>query len=309
MKYLKYLKGARIYALLAPILMILEVVMELYQPEIFSEIIDVGIVEGAGTKYIVTKGLIMLLYAFIGVLGGVGCCFCATRASLVLGYNLREDMFKKIQEFSFADIDSFSGASLVTRLTNDVVMMQTITAMALRMFIRAPMIFFGGVYHAIEINKTLALILCVSIPLILSILFVTLRLSFPLFKKAQDFLDKVNAVIQENLTGIRVVKAYNRAKHENDRFGKANLDYVEVSVKAQKIITFMMPAITLVMNLSIVAVVFVGSKLSSGGNVAVGEISAFITYITRILFALMMISMMLTILSRASASSERIQEA
>lgn len=309
-RYLKYLKGAWLWVIMAPVLMILEVFCDLNQPAIMSDIVDIGIrgPQGPDTNYILIKGLQMMGVAVIGMIGGVGCGYFATKASQYFGYKLRDDIYKKIQEFSFANIDKFSTASLVTRTTNDVVMLQNLVGMALRMMVRSPMLFVGGIIYACMINWKLALIFVVAIPLIFAIVLFNIRKTFPLFKTVQGKLDKVNAVIQENLTGIRVVKAYNRAKHETKRFGEANDDFVDISIRANKMMALMMPSVSIVMNISIVAIMWFSSQFVAFGSMEVGEVSAFIMYATRILSSITMMSMMFMSISRASASAARIAE-
>ncbi len=307
-RYLKYLNGAWIWVILAPVLMILEVFCDLRQPDIMSDIVDVGIRGGAGYMYILEKGIEMMGVAIIGMIGGVGCGYFATKASQYFGYKLRDDIYKKIQEFSFSNIDKFSTASLVTRTTNDVVMLQNIVGMALRMMVRSPMLFVGGIIYAIRLQPQLAVVFLVAIPLIVGIIALNIKKTFPLFKVVQGKLDKVNAVIQENLTGIRVVKAYNRADHETKRFGGANDEYVDISIRAHKLMALMMPGVSIVMNISVVAIMWFGAKLVGAGDMQVGDVSAFIMYATRILSSIMMMSMMFMSLSRASASAARISE-
>lgn len=307
-RYLKYLKGAWIWVIMAPVLMILEVYCDLRQPDIMSDIVDVGIRGGAGYMYILEKGIEMMGVAVLGMIGGVGCGYFATKASQYFGYKLRDDIYKKIQEFSFANIDKFSTASLVTRTTNDVVMLQNIVGMALRMMVRSPMLFVGGIVYAVRLQPRLAVIFLIAIPLIVGIIAFNIKKTFPLFKTVQGKLDKVNAVIQENLTGIRVVKAYNRADHETKRFGEANDEYVDISIRANKLMALMMPGVSIVMNISVVAIMWFGAQLVGAGDMQVGDVSAFIMYATRILSSIMMMSMMFMSLSRASASAARISE-
>ena len=307
-RYFKYLKGAWVWVILAPVLMILEVFCDLRQPDIMSDIVDVGIRGGAGYMYILEKGIEMMAVAIVGMIGGVGCGYFATKESQYFGYKLRDDIYKKIQEFSFANIDKFSTASLVTRTTNDVVMLQNIVGMALRMMVRSPMLFVGGIIYAVRLQPRLAVIFLIAIPLIVTIIAFNIKKTFPLFKVVQSKLDKVNAVIQENLTGIRVVKAYNRADHEVERFGGANDEYVDISIRAHKLMALMMPGVTIVMNLSVVAIMWFGARLVGNGDMLVGDVSAFIMYATRILASIMMMSMMFMSISRASASAARISE-
>ncbi len=309
-RYAKYLKGAWLWVFLAPLLMVLEVYCDLRQPDLMREIVDIGI-RGAGGPnfdFILKCGREMVLTALIGLVGGAGSLVFATKASQYFGYKLRDAIYKKVQEFSFANIDGFSAPSLITRTTNDVVMLQNVLGMALRMFVRSPMTFLGGLCYAFMINWRLALVFAAAVPIIVVIITVNVKQTFPLFSKVQDKLDRVNAVIQENLTGIRVVKAYNRAGHECGRFGQANNDYVDIAIKANKRMALMMPLVTIVMNFSIIAIFWFGAELIGAHQMKVGQVSAFITYATRILNSLTMMSMMFMSLSRAQASAKRIAE-
>lgn len=305
---MKYFNGAWIAVIMAPVLMILEVLCDLMQPDIMADIVDVGIKGGAGSGYILAEGFKMMGVALLGFVGGGGSLYFSTKASQHFGYTLRKDVFHKIQEYSFANIDRFSSASLVTRTTNDVVLLVMFVGMALRMFVRAPMTFAGGIVQAISINPTLALVLTVAIPLLIVAVVIIVRKTFPMFSQVQYKLDRVNAVIQENLTGIRVVKAFDRAQHENDRFGDANTEYVKLSIRANQIMSFMMPVITMIMNVTVVVVLWFGARLVGANEMKVGEVSAFINYITRILSSLMMMSMMFQSISRIQASGKRISE-
>lgn len=307
-RYAKYLKGAWLWVFLAPALMILEVYCDLRQPDIMSKIVDVGIRGGGGWQYVLRCGIQMIMTALIGLIGGAGSLVFATKASQYFGYRLREDIYGKVQSFSFSNVDSFSTASLVTRTTNDVVTLQNVLGMALRMMVRSPMTFLGGLVYACMINLKLAAIFAFAIPVIIFIIQLNVRKTFPLFKSVQDKLDRVNAVIRENLTGIRVVKAYNRAQHETERFKGANDDYVDISIKANKMMALMMPLVTVVMNISIIAIFWLGANLVGAKELEVGEVSAFVTYATRILNSLTMMSMMFMMLSRAQASATRISE-
>ncbi len=305
-RYAKYLKGAWLWVFLAPLLMILEVWCDLRQPDIMSNIVDVGIRGGAGSAYVLRCGGEMVLTALVGLIGGAGSLVYATKASQYFGYKLRDDIYRKVQDFSFANIDKFSTASLVTRTTNDVVTLQNLLGQMLRMLVRTPMTFFGGLIYACMINLKLALVFAVAIPLILLVIMINVKKTFPLFSKVQDKLDKMNAVIQENLTGIRVVKAYNRAEYEEKRFGEANDDYVETSIHANKLMAFMMPGVSIIMNICIVVIFWIGAQLVGAETMKVGEVSAFVQYATRILSSITMMSMMIMSISRAQASSRRI---
>jgi len=302
-----YLKPHWKSALLAPLLMLLEVTCDLLQPTLMARIVDRGIA-GGNTDVILETGTLMIAVAVLGVGGGMGCTFFACLASQNFGAGLRAALFAKTQSFSFKNLDAFSTASLITRLTNDVAQVQNIVLAMLRMMVRAPLLCLGGIVMAIALNPGLASILCVTIPLLALTLYLILRSSFPLFSQVQQRLDRVNAVLRENLAGVRVVKAFNRCGYEIGRFGTANDELSAVTVQAGRRSGMTMPAMFALMNLSVVAVIWFGGIRVSTGNMQVGQVMAFVTYMTQILFALMMVAFMIMMFSRAMASAGRIAE-
>lgn len=306
-KLYRYLKPYWKPAILAPLFMLLEVVMDLLQPRFLEKIIDVGLKQ-SDMSYIIKTGIIMVIAALVGMVGGGGCVVFSSIASQNFAFDLRNDLFKKVQAFSFKNIDRFQPETLITRLTNDVMQMQNIVLMSLRIVVRAPLLFIGGIIIAVLINPKLSLILFVAIPFLLAIFYYMIKMSFPLFSLVQKKIDRVNAVMRENLLGVRVVKAYVRHEHEKSRFLKANQDLMDVSLKAFGLIVVTMPLFMLVMNFSMVAVVWFGALQSKIGNMQVGQIMAFINYTTQILFSLMMIGNIFLFITRASASAERINE-
>ena len=305
--YLKYFKGVKKYAILAPVFMMVDAICSVVSPYMISKIIDVGIVN-ADTGYIMKMGGIMFLLA-IGVLGGgFGCMYFSAKASYGFGANLRRDIIRKIQSFSFANINKFTTASIITRATNDVEVLVQLVQMCLRMLIRSPFMFVGGIVMAISLNKGMSLILVALIPLLgLLIAFAILK-AFPLFTKVQEKIDRVNSILRENLVGSRVIKAFVREKHEQDRFRKANQDLRDLSVKSFGIMVLLMPGVTLIMNIGIAAVLWFGGKLALTGGIQVGQISSYVTYITMVLSALIMLMVMFMNLSRSKASAKRISE-
>lgn len=228
-------------------------------------------------------------------------------ASQNFGNDLRINLFEHIQKFSNKNLDQLKTGSLITRLTNDVVQLQTFVQMILRN-IRSPLLLIGSLIMAIRISPSLTLILVVAVPLLVAILYGLIRLSFPLFEKMQVKLDGVNTVLQENLSGIRVVKAFVRAKHEQKRFNTANKDYTETAIKAVRLMSLNMPLMMLVLNVSIVAVLWFGGLQSWNGSLPVGQLIAFINYITQLLMSMLMLSNMLTFFSRAKVSADRENE-
>ena len=303
----KFLRPHWKAALLAPILMFIEVLTNLWQPTLMAAIVDKGIANG-DIPFIIRTGLIMIGIALLGVVGGVGCTIAASIASHKFGADLREAVFGKVQTFSFANLDKFKTSSLITRLTNDVVRMQNVVLMSLRMLIRAPLMCVGGIIMAVVLNARLTVILLVAIPILLLLLATVAGRAFPLFAKAQQTLDRVNAVMQENLAGMRVVKAYVRSDREQVRFGQSSRRLRDITVQASRIIALAMPIMMLVMNFSIVAVIWLGGIQVTRGQMKVGEIMAYINYMTQILFSLLMVGMVFMMFSRAQVSAARVNQ-
>lgn len=306
-KLLSYLRPHWKAALLAPLLMLLEVAMDLLQPILMASIIDRGVMTG-DFAHIIRTGFIMLGIALVGIFGGVGCTVYASVASQRFGADLRYDLFKHIQTFSFRNIDEVKTGSLITRLTNDIVQLQTMVQMLLRIFVRSPLMAIGSIIMAVVISPKLAVILAISVPLLFIVMFLLIRMTLPLFSKVQQKLDRVNTVLQENLAGIRVSKAFVRADYENRRFKTANEDYTQTAIKAQRLVAVNMPLLTLILNVSIVAVLLLGGKDVIGGSFDVGTLVAFINYVTQVLFALSSVAMMLVRFSSAKVSADRILE-
>lgn len=306
-RLLKYIKPYWKSAMLAPLLMLIEVVTDLMQPRLLASIVDKGIATG-DMNFILKTGAIMIGVASIGFLGGLGCIAASSYASLSFGTDLRSALYRKVQSFSFVNIDRFQTATLITRLTNDVTQIQTVVMMSLRILVRAPFLAVGGLVMAAGINPRLSFIFAVSIPVLIAALSALIRRGFPLFAAMQQRLDRVNSVMRENLVGARVVKAFVRAAFEKNRFSKANDELVETTTEAFRIMALLMPVMMLVMNISIVAVLWFGGIQVKSGAIKVGEIMAFINYMMLILFSLMMLTFVLMMFSRAKASAERINE-
>lgn len=281
--------------------------MDLLQPKLMSSIVDDGVLAG-NLPHIVTTGLIMLLVALIGWVGGAGCTLYSSKAAVGYGTDLRQELFDHIQTFSFRNLDTFQEGSLITRLTSDITQMQTFVQMLLRMFIRSPMLIIGSIIMAFTISVKLALILILTVPVLFIILFILIKASYPLFASVQSKLDQVNAVLQENLAGIRVVKAFARARLEKKRFKQSNEDYTTTAVKAWRIVTLNAPVLSLMLNATIVAVLWFGGFQVVGGDIAAGDLIAFINYVTVVLSSLTSIGMMMMSFSRAKVSAARINE-
>lgn len=301
-----YLKPYWKIALLAPILMLVEVSMDLLQPKLMAHIVNEGIMKG-DLPLIQNTGLIMIGVALIGLLGGAGCSVFSTIASQNFGADLRNGLFRKVQSLSFRRLDQLNTGSIITRLTNDVVQVQTFVQMLLRT-IRSPLLVAGSFIMAMTISLKLTLILAVAVPALFIVLYVLIRMSFPLYAKVQARLDGVNTVLQENLSGIRVVKAFVRSDYERKRFAGANRSFTEISVKAARVIGLNMPLMMLIMNVSTVAVLWYGGVQTWNGGLPVGDLIAFINYVTQLLFSMLMFGNMLSFYSRAQASARRIHD-
>ncbi|MGG4106977.1 ABC transporter ATP-binding protein [Paenibacillus lautus] len=307
LKLFRYLRPHWAAALLAPLLMLLEVAMDLFQPILMASIIDQGVMQN-DTSHILHTGLIMLGAAAIGLLGGLGCTIYSSIASQRFGADLRRDLFRKVQTLSFRNLDDISTGSLITRLTGDIVQLQTMVQMLLRIFVRSPFLAIGSIIMAVIISPKLAIILAIAVPLLFVVMFFLIRATLPLFATVQKKLDKVNTVLKENFAGIRVSKAFVRAGYEKDRFHQANTDFTQVSVKTQRIVALNMPILTMILNISIVVVLWLGGKNAIDGSFEVGSLVAFINYVTQVLFSVSSVAMMLVRISTAKVSADRIQE-
>ncbi len=287
--------------------MIVEVIGEIVLPKIYAHIIDVG-VANSDIRYIVIACLIMIFTAILMMTGGVGGAYFASKASVNFAADLRRDVYAKIQQFSFANIDRFSTGSLVTRLTNDVTQVMNMINMMMRMCLRAPGMLIGALIASIALNPNLAKVLAVTIPLLLIVQFVVIRIGYPRFQNMQKKIDALNNRIQEDLTNERVIKSFVREEYENKRFRDTNGDLKTTTLHALNIMVSLLPSMMLMMNLTSLAVIWFGGKMVIGETMNVGDLSSFITYITQILMSLMMLTMIFMNSSRALASAKRISE-
>jgi ATP-binding cassette subfamily B protein len=306
-KVLLFLKPYWKTALLAVVLMTVEVIADLAQPRLMASVVDTGVRSG-NLAYILNKGVLMFIVTLVGVVGGVGCTVFSSYSSQYFAKDLRAELFRRVQASGFDGLDRFPTASLITRLTNDVVQVQNFVLAMLRIMVRAPLLTVGGIVMAVAINPRLSLILLLALPLLAASISLVIMKGFPLFKSVQDRLDGVNTVMRENLAGVRVIKSFVRGDYEKARFMDANDRLTEISIKASRIVSTMMPVMFFIMNVSIVAVLWFGGGLVDEGSMSVGEIIAFVTYMTQILFSLMMVAFMLMMVSRAKASADRIAE-
>ena len=307
MKWSKYVKPYWKYFVLGPLCMIVEVLGEVLMPLWYSRILNIG-VENHDVGFIVLTCALMILTALLMMGGGVGGAWFGSKAAVNFAADLRRDVYAKVQQFSFANIDKYSTGSLVTRLTNDVTQLMNFVNMLLRMFLRAPGMMIGALIAAIALNAELAKVLAVTIPIIALAEFLIIRVGFPRFTAMQQKMDKLNSTIQESLTNIRVVKSFVREDFEDEKFGRANRDLTDAAMRALGVVIFMLPMMMLLMNLTSVAVIWFGGRHVIAGDMPIGDFNAFTTYITQILISLMMMSMLFMNSSRAIASSKRIRE-
>lgn len=308
-KVLKYLKKYWYFAVLSPLFMILEVSMDLVQPSLMSRIVDDGIVR-QDFGIILNLGIQMLIFTLLGCVGGILSGVFGNLAAQNFSNDLRKDAFAKVMKMSFQQTDKFTIGSLVTRLTNDITACQDFVGMALRMMVRTLMQFIGGIVMVLSINATFGYILLFTLPIQIVVIILVLRKGAPLFSVVQSKLDRVNSVVQENVSGARVVKAYTREDYEYDRFSKANDDLVSTNLRVQKLMALLVPILSILMNASVIAVIYIGGEpvRTAAESAQVGSIMAAITYITQILMSMMMIGMMFQQVTRATASASRIRE-
>jgi ATP-binding cassette, subfamily B, multidrug efflux pump len=292
---------------IAVIFLIFEAICDLMQPTIMSKIIDVGIA-GKQTDYVIRMGGLMLLITGLGAVSASIRNIISSNVSQRFGTELRADLFRKIQTLSFENIDTFDRASLVTRLTNDVTQVQIFVNGLMRIFLKAPFLCIGSLIMATRLNPHLAVVLAIVVPIVGILIVINMRAGFPYFIKVQKALDRVNGVIREYLTGVRVVKAFNRFDYEMNKFNSANKEFQDKSVTAMRVMAIFSPGIMLTVNFGIVAVIWLGGLGVSSGQMQVGHIIAFINYMTQILFSLMIISIVFNMFVRARASAERIGE-
>lgn len=306
-RYGKYIKPYLPAFVLGPLLMVTEVLGEIMLPKLMSLIINNGVAQ-RDTGYIINMGLIMILTSLVMAVGGIGAAYFASKASICFTSDLRGDLFAKVQDFSFKNIDQYSTGSLVTRLTNDIQQVQNVTMMGLRMMFRAPVMLIGALIMAFLMNARLAVVILVVIPILALAIGMILKTAFPRFTVMQKKLDRLNSGIQEALTNVRVIKSFVREDFEKQKFTDMNQDLKDSSINAIKIVILNMPVMTLAMNITTLAVVWYGGNIIIAGDMQVGDLTAFTTYIVQILMSLMMLSMIFLQSSRAMASVRRINE-
>ncbi len=308
MKWSKYIKPYLAFFILGPLCMIVEVIGEVIMPKLLAVVIN------NANRGELTTGTslgimgLMILTALVMMAGGIGGAYYASKASVSFAADLREDLYRRIQQYSFANIDKFSTGSLVTRLTNDVTQVQNFIAMVLRMALRAPGMMIAALVMAILLNPPLSVVFAVSIPTMLAAVGGIIFTGFPRFGRVQKKVDDLNSTVQENVTNVRVVKSFVREDFEIKKFREANGNLKKAGISAAKVMIFMSPVMTLFMNGTIIAVILIGGPMVLDGRMEIGDLSAFLTYVTQILSSLVMVTFLLMFSSRALASAKRIRE-
>jgi len=307
LKVLKFLKPYLWLVIVTVLLVIVDSYVTLYLPDLMSQIVDKGITRG-NVDYIWEVGGKMLLVSLVQVVAIVVMSYTSSKAAMCAGRDIRADLFKKIQSFSLAEIDKFSTASLITRTTNDITQIQQALVMIQRMVIRAPIVAVGSIFMAISKDAKLTMILLVSVPLALFTFYLIFSKVMPLFKSMQKKIDRLNLVLRERVTGIRVIRAFNKEEYEKNRFEEANMDLTRTALKVNRIGAIVFPIMTIVMNFTIVALIWFGAKQIDAGQLQVGGMMAVMQYVMQVLFSFIMISLIFVFLPRASVSAQRVLE-
>ncbi len=306
-KLLRFMKPYRAILVLVLVLAIVQALSNLYLPNLMADIVDNGIVKG-NIGYIWRVGGLMLLVAIVGTIAAVVGVFFSSQVATGFGKIIRAQIFTRVAQFSLHEFDALGTSSLITRTTNDTTQVQQVMIMILNMVITAPITLVAGVILAINQDAGLSWILVVAIPVLVGFIILLMSKSIPLFRVIQVKLDRLNLILDEGLTGVRVVRAFDRQKHEEQRFDEANLDLTNVGIRVNRLMAFMMPVMMLVLNISSVAILWFGALRINAGDMQVGALIAFLQYAMLILFALLMVSMMFIMIPRAAASADRINE-
>jgi len=289
------------------ILVFAQSMSDLYLPTLMADIIDKGVVTG-DTAYIWEIGAVMLGITGLGALAAIAASYYSSKAAMGLGRDIRRKVFNHVERFTLQEFDQLGTASLITRTTNDITQVQQVVIMMLRMVVSAPIMFVGGLIMAVSKDAKLSLVIVAAMPVLVVSILLILWKGVPLFGQVQKRLDRLNLVLRENLTGIRVIRAFNRESQEKVRLTKANADLTDVSIKVNKIMAFLMPVMMLVMNLTVVGVIWFGGIRINNGGMQIGDLMAFIQYVMQIMFALVMASVMFVMIPRAAVSAKRINE-
>jgi ABC transporter, ATP-binding protein len=306
-KLSKYLKPYALFAVLTPLSMVGEVLGDLLQPKLMSKIVDDGVL-GQDMNLIIRTGLLMLLVLIGGGACGIAASAFGGIASQSFSRDLRVDVFKRVMGLSFEQTDKFTTGSLVTRLTADITAIQQMVDFMLRMLVRDSLLFFGGIIMMLTLNVRFGIIILCALPVEIIMMIVILKKANPYYSIVAKRLDSVNSVVQENVTGARVVKAYVREDTEEKRFDDANISLMESNLRVQTLMAILQPLLMIILNLSVIAVIVIGGWQVQAQSMKVGEVMAAITYLTQVLHGVMMMSMMFQTLAKASASANRLRE-
>lgn len=306
-KLFRFLKPFILSVFVVLILIFLQTMADLYLPTMMSDIINVGVMNG-DSDYILGTGGLMLLFAGGGVLCSIMVSFLSAKISSGFGRDLRNKIFRRVESFSLHEFDKIGTATLITRTTNDITQIQTVTMMGMRMMLGAPMMAVGGIIMAMQQDRKLTWVLVVAIPFLITLIILVARKGIPLFKQIQVKIDRINLVLREKLTGIRVIRAFNRDEHEMERFENANTDLTDTYIKVNRIMAFMMPSIMLVMNLTSIAILWFGVRLIDAGEMNIGSLFAFTQYAMQIMFSMLLVAMMFIMVPRAQAAAVRVNE-
>ncbi|KRE45528.1 ABC transporter ATP-binding protein [Paenibacillus sp. Soil522] len=307
LKLFRFMKPYRIPVIFVLVLVFLQTLSDLYLPTLMADIIDKGVVTG-DTPYIWRIGGVMLLIATLGGVCAIGASYMSAKAAGGFGRDLRRRVFAHVEQFSLNEFDKIGTASLITRTTNDITQVQMVLTMLMRVMVMAPLMCFGGIIMALSKDVMLSWVLITVVPLLALLIFAIVSRSVPHFKAMQTKIDKLNLVLRENLTGIRVIRSFNRTAHEQKRFDGANADLTETSIKVNRLMASLMPVMMLVLNFASIALIYFGGRRIESGQMEVGDLIAFIQYAWQIMFALIFASMMFVMVPRASASAARINE-
>jgi len=307
LKILRFLKPYTTQVIFILLLMFMQTLSDLYLPTLMAKLVDVGIVNG-DRSYIINTGAFMLLVAAGGALSSICASFLSSRTSLGMARKFREKVFTRVESFSLNEFNKLGTSTLIIRTTNDITQIQQVVVMMLRMMLTAPLMCIGGIIMAYSEDKYLTLLLLGAVPFLAALMVFIAKKGFPLFKIMQVKLDKLNQILREGLTGIRVIRAFNREEYQSKRFDEANTDLMQNAIKVNKIMAFLLPAIMLIMNLTTLAIMWFGGIRIESGVIQVGSLMAFIQYAMMIMFSLVMVTMIFVIVPRAEASADRINE-
>lgn len=307
LRLFKFLKPYGFFILFSLTLIFFQTLSDLYLPTLMADIVNLGVMKG-DTGYIIKTGGIMLLIAAAGALCAITSTYLSSKASVGFGRILRDRVFAKVEKFSLDNFDKIGTATLITRTTNDITQIQTVTFMIMRMMVSSPLMAIGGIILAYSKDRTLTWILAIALPVLALTIYLVAGKAMPLFKAVQKKIDRVNLVLREKLTGIRVIRAFNRVEHERIRFSDASADLTNNYIRVNRIMAFLMPVLMLIMNITTIVILWFGSIRIDNGDMDLGALIAFTQYAMQIMFSMLMFSMMFIMVPRAQASATRVNE-